>query len=128
MVCFDDTPCRRRENSLVLRPMTAADLGSAKMRGKQMKEQSAFRESIQESGGIFNPPHPPDIRRRHLFRAWWVTSRMEYLPDAIIHVVLPLVLVLRHEPLSEGLLQRSGWGLLVWLFGHWIGSSLNCVA
>ena len=69
-----------------------------------MKEQSVFRESIQEAGEITNPPHLPDIRLRYLIRAWWVTSRMEYLPDAIIHVALPLVLVLRHEPLSEGLI------------------------
>lgn len=63
-----------------------------------------------------------------LLRGWWVTSRMEYLPDALVHVALPLLLVLRHEPWSAQLLMLSLAGLGVWLMGHWVGSSLNCLA
>lgn len=61
-------------------------------------------------------------------RAWWVTSRMEYLPDALVHVALPLLLVLRHEQLSTQLFGLSLVGLGIWLLGHWVGSSLNCLA
>lgn len=63
-----------------------------------------------------------------LMRGWWVTSRMEYLPDALVHVALPLLLVLRREPWSGQLLMLSLAGLGVWLLGHWVGSSLNCLA
>jgi 1,4-dihydroxy-2-naphthoate octaprenyltransferase len=63
-----------------------------------------------------------------LLRGWWVTSRMEYLPDALVHVALPLLLVLRREPWSGQLLMLALAGLGVWLLGHWVGSSLNCLA
>lgn len=63
-----------------------------------------------------------------LLRGWWVTSRMEYLPDALVHVALPLLLVLRREPWSGQLLMLSLAGLGVWLLGHWVGSSLNCLS
>lgn len=65
---------------------------------------------------------------RSIARGWWVTSRMEYLPDALVHVALPLLLVLRHEYWSKQLLARSLAGLFIWLMGHWVGSSLNCLA
>jgi len=63
-----------------------------------------------------------------LLRGWWVTSRMEYLPDALVHVALPLLLVLRHEQWGARLFKLSLAGLAVWLLGHWVGSSLNCLA
>jgi 1,4-dihydroxy-2-naphthoate octaprenyltransferase len=63
-----------------------------------------------------------------LLRGWWVTSRMEYLPDALVHVALPLLLVLRQHTLSVQLTKLSLAGLAVWLLGHWVGSSLNCLA
>lgn len=63
-----------------------------------------------------------------LARAWWVTSRMEYLPDALVHVALPLLLVLRHEKWGAQLFSLSLVGLAIWLLGHWVGSSLNCLA
>jgi 4-hydroxybenzoate polyprenyltransferase len=65
---------------------------------------------------------------RSIARGWWVTSRMEYLPDALVHVALPLLLVLRHEQWSNQLLVLSLAGLFIWLMGHWVGSSLNCLA
>jgi hypothetical protein len=74
----------------------------------------------------------PDARHystfRSLVRGWWVTSRMEYLPDSLVHIALPLLLVLRHERWSSQLFELSLLGLSVWLLGHWVGSSLNCVA
>jgi 1,4-dihydroxy-2-naphthoate octaprenyltransferase len=63
-----------------------------------------------------------------IVRAWWVTSRMEYLPDALVHVALPLLLVLRNERWSARLFSLSLVGLAIWLLGHWVGSSLNCLA
>ncbi len=63
-----------------------------------------------------------------LLRGWWVTSRMEYLPDALVHVALPLLLVLRQQHWSAQLFKLSLAGLAVWLLGHWVGSSLNCLA
>ena len=63
-----------------------------------------------------------------IVRAWWVTSRMEYLPDALVHVALPLLLVLRHEKFTTQLFGLSLAGLGIWLLGHWVGSSLNCLA
>lgn len=63
-----------------------------------------------------------------LLRGWWVTSRMEYLPDALVHVALPLLLVLRQHHWSAQLFKLSLAGLAVWLLGHWVGSSLNCLA
>lgn len=63
-----------------------------------------------------------------LLRGWWVTSRMEYLPDALVHVALPLLLVLRQHQWSVQLFKLSLAGLAVWLLGHWVGSSLNCLA
>ena len=65
---------------------------------------------------------------RDVFHGWWMTSRMEFLPDALVHVALPLLLVLRHESWSPTLGVLSFWGLVVWLMGHWVGSSLNCLA
>jgi 1,4-dihydroxy-2-naphthoate octaprenyltransferase len=70
----------------------------------------------------------PRITVGALLRGWWVTSRMEYLPDALVHVALPLLLVLRQHPLSVQLTKLSLAGLAVWLLGHWVGSSLNCLA
>lgn len=63
-----------------------------------------------------------------LLRGWWVTSRMEYLPDALVHVALPLLLVLRQQHWGAQLFKLSLAGLAVWLLGHWVGSSLNCLA
>ena len=60
-----------------------------------------------------------------LLRGWWVTSRMEYLPDALVHVALPLLLVLRQQHWSAQLFKLSLVGLAVWLMGHWVGSSLD---
>ncbi len=75
--------------------------------------------------GVVGQSHPLP---REVLRGWWVTSRMEYLPDALVHTVLPLLLVLRHEPLSGSLLVLTLAGLVMWLLGHWIGCSLNCLS
>jgi len=71
---------------------------------------------------------PPRATAGALLRGWWVTSRMEYLPDALVHVALPLLLVLRQNHWSAQLFKLSLAGLAVWLLGHWVGSSLNCLA
>lgn len=85
-----------------------------------------------EAARLSDPTDVSDAQRhlvfRRIIRGWWVTSRMEYLPDAVVHVMLPLLLVLRHETWSIEFLGLSSWGLLVWLMGHWVGSSLNCLA
>lgn len=70
----------------------------------------------------------PRATARDVVHGWWVTSRMEYLPDAVVHLALPSLLVLRHEPWTTGFLGLAFWGLVVWLMGHWVGSSLNCLA
>jgi 1,4-dihydroxy-2-naphthoate octaprenyltransferase len=63
-----------------------------------------------------------------VLQGWLVTSRMEFLGDSVVKVMLPLLLVLRHEAWRPELLELSFWVLLVWLFGHWVGSSINCLA
>ncbi len=65
---------------------------------------------------------------RDVVHGWWMTSRMEYLPDGVVHVGLPLLLVLRHEPWTPNLLWLAFWGAVVWYMGHWVGSSINCLA
>ena len=63
-----------------------------------------------------------------LFRGWSVTSRLEFLPDVPVHIILPLFLVLRTQAWSGSLLRLSLIGLAVWLLAYWVGSSLNCLA
>lgn len=63
-----------------------------------------------------------------VFRGWSVTSRLEFLPDVPVHIILPLFLVLRRQPWDFSLLRLSLIGLLVWLMAYWVGSSLNCLA
>lgn len=63
-----------------------------------------------------------------VWRGWAVTSRMEFLPDVPVHIILPLFLVLRRQPWDFSLLRLSIVGLMVWLMAYWVGSSLNCLA
>lgn len=78
---------------------------------------------------ILRTPLPRQgVAGRDLLHGWWMTSRMEFLPDALVHVALPLLLVLRHEPWSMTTALLAFGGLVVWLLGHWVGSSLNCLA
>jgi 4-hydroxybenzoate polyprenyltransferase len=63
-----------------------------------------------------------------LWRGWSVTSRLEFLPDVPVHIVLPLFLVLRTQAWDFSLLRLSLIGLIVWLLAYWVGSSLNCLA
>jgi 4-hydroxybenzoate polyprenyltransferase len=63
-----------------------------------------------------------------VLKGWWVTSRMEFLGDSVVKVMLPLLLALRHEPWGPKFYELSLWVLVIWLFGHWVGSSINCLA
>ncbi|HEY7910543.1 MAG TPA: UbiA family prenyltransferase [Blastocatellia bacterium] len=63
-----------------------------------------------------------------IFHGWWVTSRMEFLGDSVVKVMLPLLLVLRHETWRLEHYELCLWVLVIWLFGHWVGSSINCLA
>lgn len=93
-----------------------------------MSDNSKTAESFRFSDLARSLPTARRSTVRDVVYAWWETSRMEYLPDAVVHIALPLLLVLRREPWSSDLLALSLLGLLVWLIGHWTGSSLNCLA
>lgn len=93
-----------------------------------MLEVNRTTETRDFRGTTTRPAAHPRATVGALLRAWWVTSRMEYLPDAVVHVALPLLLVLRHEPWGSQLFRLSLAGLLMWLLGHWVGSSLNCLS
>lgn len=77
---------------------------------------------------LIRPARSTNVHLRDVIRGWWITSRMEFLPDAFVHIGLPLLLVLHHEPWSSKLLLLSFWGGVVWFMGHWVGSSINCLA
>jgi 4-hydroxybenzoate polyprenyltransferase len=68
------------------------------------------------------------VTARDIWHGWWVTSRMEFLGDSVVKVMLPLLLVLRHESWKPEFYELSFWVLIIWLFGHWVGSSINCLA
>lgn len=73
-------------------------------------------------------PVRPTVTTGDIWHGWWVTSRMEFLGDSVVKVMLPLLLVLRHEPWKREFFELSFWVLVIWLFGHWVGSSINCLA
>jgi 4-hydroxybenzoate polyprenyltransferase len=77
---------------------------------------------------LVEPRTHSGIAAGDIFHGWWVTSRMEFLGDSVVKVMLPLLLVLRVEPWRPELLELSLWVLVIWLFGHWVGSSINCLA
>ncbi len=93
-----------------------------------MSDNSGATQSYRLSELLSSSGTYDQLTLRDIVRGWWETSRMEYLPDAVVYVALPLLLVLRHEPWSTRLLPLVFWGLLLWLIGHWTGSSLNCLA
>lgn len=70
----------------------------------------------------------PAVTVAEVFHGWRVTSRMEFLGDSIVKVMLPLLLVLRREPWKPEFIELSFWALVIWLLGHWVGSSINCLA
>jgi 4-hydroxybenzoate polyprenyltransferase len=93
-----------------------------------MSDKNDTAQSNRFSDLLVRSIDRPRITVHDVIHGWWVTSRMEYLAEAIVRIILPLLLVLRHEPWRTELLELSFWGLVVWLMGHWVGSSLNCLA
>jgi 4-hydroxybenzoate polyprenyltransferase len=90
-------------------------------------------ESVVKPGGFSSLLSHDASRERtasaaEVFRGWRVTSRMEFLGDSLVHVMLPLLVALRRQPWRPELIERSFWVLVIWLLGHWVGSSLNCLA
>ena len=77
---------------------------------------------------LVSSPDRPGINPVDVLHGWWVTSRMEFLGDSVVKVFLPLWLVLRHEAWRSEFVELALWGLVVWLLGHWVGSSINCLA
>ena len=70
----------------------------------------------------------PAITAADVAKGWWVTSRMEFLGDSVVKVMLPLLLVLSHGRWRPEFFELSLWVLVIWLLGHWVGSSINCLA
>lgn len=77
---------------------------------------------------LVEPQSHSTVTAADLFSGWWVTSRMEFLGDSVVKVMLPMLLVLRHESWSPRFYETGFWVLVIWLFGHWVGSSINCLA